>query len=289
MSRRSGPGPRPLLRARQALSRTLRLAVVGHIELVRFARVERVPAPGDIAHARETWEEAAGGGGVSVVQLARAAGSATMFTALGDDEAGHRAGRELEALGVRVEASFRDRPQRLAVTLIDADGERTITTFGERLDPSTDDPLPWDELASTDGVYVTAGDPGALEAARTARVVVATARILDRLKGLELDALVASARDPAEAFDPEGLKPAPRLAVLTEGGRGGTYRTADGTMGRFEAPALPGPMQDTYGAGDSFAAGLTYGLASGLGPQEAVDLAARWGGEALTRRGAHGA
>jgi len=51
----------------------------------------------------------------------------------------------------------------------------------------------------------------------------------------------------------------------------------------------PGPLQDAYGAGDSFAAGLTYGLAEGLSMDEAVGLAARSGAAALSRRGAHGA
>jgi ribokinase len=52
---------------------------------------------------------------------------------------------------------------------------------------------------------------------------------------------------------------------------------------------VPGPLQDTYGAGDSFAAGLTFGLAEGLPMDEAIALAARSGAAALSRRGAHGA
>ena len=53
----------------------MRLAVVGHVEWVEFARVEHVPEPGDIVHALETWEEAAGGGAVAAVQLANLNGS----------------------------------------------------------------------------------------------------------------------------------------------------------------------------------------------------------------------
>jgi ribokinase len=47
-------------------------------------------------------------------------------------------------------------------------------------------------------------------------------------------------------------------------------------------------VADTYGAGDSFAAGLTYALASGEEPAAALEVAARTASEALTRRGAHG-
>src|SRR5438046_3042188 len=51
----------------------MRVAVVGHVEWVEFARVERVPRPGEIVHALETWEEPAGGGAVAAAQLARLA------------------------------------------------------------------------------------------------------------------------------------------------------------------------------------------------------------------------
>ena len=58
----------------------------------------------------------------------------------------------------------------------------------------------------------------------------------------------------------------PALIVRTEGRRGGRYETADGRSGRYEAVAPPGPVVDTYGAGDSFAAGLTFALGSAWRP-----------------------
>src|SRR5436190_7768087 len=137
----------------------MRVAVVGHVEWIEFARVERMPAAGEIVHALEAWEEPAGGGAVAAVQLARLAGECLFLTALGDDELGHRSKRELEALGVRVEAAWREGPQRRAFVHVDAGGERTITVIGARVGPSHDDPLPWAELDGADGVYFTAGDP----------------------------------------------------------------------------------------------------------------------------------
>jgi ribokinase len=50
---------------------------------------------------------------------------------------------------------------------------------------------------------------------------------------------------------------------------------------------LPGPVGDAYGAGDSFAAGLTFGLGSGMDIREAVALAARCGAHCMTGRGAY--
>ena len=66
----------------------MRTAVVGHVEWVEFVRVDRVPGPGEIIQARESWAEAAGGGGVASVGLAALAGTCTLFTALGRDTLG---------------------------------------------------------------------------------------------------------------------------------------------------------------------------------------------------------
>src|SRR5438132_3054772 len=154
----------------------MQVAVVGHVEWVEFARVDHVPAPGEIVHALETWEEPAGGGAVAAVQLTRLAGECLFLTALGDDELGHRAARELEELGVRVEAVWRQEPQRRALVHVDAAGERTITMIGERMGPHGDDALPWSELEHADAVYFTAGDPEAVRMARAACQLVATTR-----------------------------------------------------------------------------------------------------------------
>jgi len=61
----------------------MRVAVVGHVEWIEFARVDHVPARGEIEHAIESWEDAAGGGAVAAVQLAKLAGECLFLTALG--------------------------------------------------------------------------------------------------------------------------------------------------------------------------------------------------------------
>jgi len=81
------------------------LAVVGHVEWVEFVRVERVPKPGEIVHALETWEEAAGGGAVAAVQLAKLAGSATLFTALGGDVIGKDQCEKLQKFIMSIETA----------------------------------------------------------------------------------------------------------------------------------------------------------------------------------------
>ncbi|HLN11621.1 MAG TPA: PfkB family carbohydrate kinase, partial [bacterium] len=71
-------------------------------------------------------------------------------------------------------------------------------------------------------------------------------------------------------------------------GGGGSRRSGGGSSsgeGSWAAAPPPGPVVDSYGCGDSFAAGLTYGLGAGMPAQDAIDLAARCGAACLTGHG----
>ena len=259
----------------------MRLAVVGHVEWIDFLRVERVPAQGEIIHASRGWGDAAGGGAVAAVQLANLAGSATFFTTFGADARGRQARERLEKKDVRVLAREVDVPQRYGVTFVDDEGERTITVVGERLTLRGEDrELPWGELETADGVYFVSGDAATVRRARQARVLVAATRSLEVLKeaGVELDAIVGSATDAGERYRHGDLYPAPRLVVRTEGAAGGSIEPG----GRYEPVEPPGTIADSYGCGDCFAAGFTYGLAAGMPVGEAAQS-----GRRLRRHGSH--
>jgi ribokinase len=264
-----------------------RVAVVGHVEWVQFARVPHVPLAGEVIHAHDAFEEPAGGGAVAAVQLARLAGEAMFVTALGDDELGARSTGRLNELGVDVRAARRPVATRRAVTLVDELDERTIITLGPRLEPTGgDEDLPWEALGEKDAVYFTAGDLGALRAARAARVLVASPRAGEALgQGVELDALVLSGEDSIERAQAERAQVDARLVVFTEGARGGAYRERSGESGRWAAVPPVAEAVDSYGCGDSFAAGLTYGLGAGLEVPQALALAARCGALCLTGQG----
>jgi ribokinase len=264
----------------------MRVAVVGHVEWIEFARVARLPQPGEIVHATEWWQDAGGGGAVAAVQLARLAGGAEFFTALAEDELGARSRGRLEELGERVHAAPRPGVQRRGFVYLDDAGERTITILGDRIVPRGDDDLPWERLDGADAVYFTGGDPAALHAARRARVLVATPRAYETLRagGVRLDALVRSSTDPGERDAGDDLDPPPHVIVSTAGKEGGKWVGEDHTNGTWNAADLPGPKRDSYGAGDSFAAGLTYGLGVGLPIEQAVHVAARCGAHKLTGR-----
>ncbi len=266
----------------------MRVAVVGHVEWVEFARVESVPRAGEIVHALETWQEPAGGGAVAAAQLARLAGSCVFLTALGADELGRRSRSELTGLGIDVRAIPDAEPTRRAFTYVDETGERTITVLGQKLRPSGGDSrLPWRELAGLDAVYFVSGDAEALHHARLARVLVASARELPTLReaGVQLDALVGSGDDEGELYRPGELEPPPGVVVTTSGGLGGWVQPG----GPFRPAPLPGTVVDGYGCGDSFAAGLTFALGRGDSVDEAVALAARCGAAVMTGRGPYAA
>jgi len=251
----------------------VRCAVVGHVEWVDSVLVDRVPAVGDIAHGAQDWSEPAGGGAVAAAQLVRLAGACDFFTALGNDEHGRRAVARFSELGIAADVEWFGATRR-AFVQVDAHGERTITTVGEKLRRRQ---LP--AMDGYDAVFFVAGEVEALRAARAARFLSATPRELPTLLagGVHLDLLVGSGTDPGERY-PGGLDVA--LVVRTEGVRGGT---ANGR--RYEPATPPAPIVDTYGAGDSFAAALTFALGRGDSLDSALRLAARAGATVITGKG----
>lgn len=146
------------------------------------------------------------------------------------------------------------------------------------------DPLPWDLLAECDGVFVSATDATGLTLARKAKVLTATPRLrlpVLQQAGIAIDALIGSGLDPSEQLPQGSLTPAPALTIATEGAQGGLLIPG----GRYSASAPPGPVVESYGCGDSFAAGVTAGLAAGWEPPQATHLGATCGAACATRFG----
>ncbi len=263
-----------------------RVAVVGHVEWVRFATVDRPPEPGAVLRAPGSRLEPAGGGAAAAAELARLAGHCLLVTATGSDALGDAVAPALGRSEITVTGPRRPEGHRQAVTMIDPRGERTIMVIGPAQSACGHevDPALFDDI---DALYFCKGDAALLRLARRARVLVATARVLDvvRESGVQLDALVRSGHDPDESYEEGDLAPRPRLVATTDGAKGGAWDSA-GASGRWTPTPPLAPIVDAYGAGDCFAAGLAWALAQGLGPQEAVDFAATRGAAALTRHGA---
>ena len=269
----------------------MRVGVVGHVEWVEFIAVAKLPHAGDVVHAEGSFTRAAGGGGVAAGVLAELGAQVDFFCALGRDREGEAALEQLRARGVNVHVGWRSQPTRRALTMLEHGGERTIVTIGERLEPSAGDDLGWERLREAQAVYFTAGDIGALAYARAARVLVASPRARSALRALAredgkapVDALVFSAQDRDECEWAKEVADCARVLVATEGADGGRWWGA--CEGRFGAESTPGPVRDSYGCGDSFAAAFTFGLASGGSIAQGAALGAHWGARCLTRAGA---
>jgi ribokinase len=260
----------------------MRVAVIGHVEHITLGRVPRVPGPGEIAHAKEVRTFPGGGGGIAFFQLAKSPGEVHLFTALGADEAAAQVRERVGTTGARIHAAQRPAPHTRDVVLVTPDGERTIVVLGEPLHPERRDALPWELLTSCDAAYFTAEDPDALRAARSARLLVVTARRRAALiaSGVRADIVVGSAADPREASSLADHPIRPGALVMTEGAAGGRIETAEGVR-RFAAPRSTAPRGGSYGAGDSFAGALTWYAALGLSVDEACARAAHHGAAVL--------
>jgi len=264
---------------------TLKLAVVGHVEWVTFMAVEQLPKPGRIGHASRFLEEPAGGGAVVAVQLAKLLKQEIhFFTALGKDDFGYKSQHRLEELGLKTSVAWRATPTRRAISLVDACGERAITVIGERLQPTAQDSLPWDDLNKFDGVFVTATDSKGMNLCRAADFLATTPRVgLKTIQraNVEIDALIGSGLDPDEQIPNGSINPIPRIRISTEGDSGGRIWPSE----RYQAFEAKSEVIDAYGCGDSFAAGVTAGLSAGWRTDQAISLGSYCGAKCVTHFG----
>ena len=259
-----------------------RVAVIGHAQHITIARVGRLPAPGEILHLDHPYWFPGGGGGVAFHQLTKGPAAVAFFTAIGSDDTGDAVLRRLAETRATIHAARPAVAHSRDLVLVTPDAERTIVVIDEPLHPARRDPLPWETLRECDAVFFTARDPDALRAARAARVLVVTARRAQALReaAVAADVVVGSANDPQEASTRADYPLPPRILVMTEGARGGWVETATGRV-RFSPSPAPSPVVSAYGAGDSFAAALTWYVAAGHDPVDAATRAAAHGAAVL--------
>jgi ribokinase len=216
------------------------------------------------------------------MQIARLNGSCLFFTVVGNDELGKKSIEQLRANSVEVYAqTVDDQPTKTIAVHIDENNERTITVAGNLRPSGQDTSLPWDKLAEMDAVYFVSGDIEALKYAIRSKALTSIARVLPLIKqsNVQLDALLAS-----ERYKPGDINPEPKSVITTQGGSGGYLE--NGIRYRAEAVS-PENIVDFYGCGDSFAAGVTYGLAN-REIHTALAISAHAGATAAQRRGAFG-
>lgn len=95
---------------------------------------------------------------------------------------------------------------------------------------------------------------------------------------LELDAT------PEQGFRQLHERFGTRHLILTLGSKGALWIN---TLGVYKSKVFPVKVQDTVGAGDSFLAGMLYGIYKGLAPKKAIDYAAALGALVASKEGAN--
>ena len=251
----------------------LNFAVVGHIEWVNFLKVDLLPKPGVISHAESSIEYPAGGGTVIAKTLSDLTiNKVHFFTSLGKDFYGEQSFNILSGMGLKLHVAWSNKPTRRGFSLIDSNGERSITVIGERLAPSHQDKLDWSIFEKMDGIFITASDSEIFKRARIADLLCTTPRVgiktINKSK-VFLDGLIGSNLDPGEVYSLSELIKQPRYIIKTEGENGGIIFPG----GRYKALKNKKRKVDSYGCGDSFAAGILYGLTSKWSIEKCLDLA----------------
>ncbi|MGI9116349.1 MAG: PfkB family carbohydrate kinase [Gaiellales bacterium] len=266
-----------------------RIGVVGHVEWVLFGSAPTPPSAGEIVHLSDPFEEPAGGGAVVAIALARAGADVLFYTALAGDTEGAATRARMAEEGVELRVGVRGGRQARAMTILDEGGDRTIIVSQPNAYPRADDDLGWSDIEACAAVYATCGEPSALVEARRAPILVCSARQMAALleSGVRADVVIGSLSDRGEQIDFRILGVNANAIVLTDGERGGRWMSRDDS-GLWDRQPLPGEKADTYGAGDTFAAGLTHALGCGLEMHDAVEIAARWGAAAVCNRGPYG-
>ena len=264
----------------------LKLAVIGHVEWVTFLKVDQLPLAGQISHAKDCFEEAAGGAAVAAIQMARLINRPVdLITSLGKDTFGEKCYERLTKLGLNLKVAWREEATRKGISLISKDGERAITVIGERLQPIASDDLPWNDMKNYDGIFVTATDKEGLRFARKARFLAATPRTgKDTLEisKVKINALIGSGLDPGEKINYEELVPKPDIYIATEGKSGGKVYPQ---KHKYKSLKPSTKEIDSYGCGDCFAGAVTTALSAKLSLDKAINIGAYCGAECSTHYG----
>ncbi len=251
----------------------LNLAVIGHVEWINFLKVDQLPKQGVISHSEKSIEYPAGGGSVIAKTLSELTNNQVhFFTSLGNDYYGEQCFKILSNMGIKLHVAWRNNPTRRGFSLIDSHGERSITVIGERLAPTYKDNLDWKVFERMDGIFITASDSEIFKKARIAESLCSTPRVgLNTINksNVLLDGLIGSNLDPGEVFSLSEISIKPKFTIKTEGENGGIVYPG----GRYKALINKKTKIDSYGCGDSFAAGILYGLSSKWSIEKSLNLA----------------
>jgi ribokinase len=261
-----------------------RLTVVGSINLDLVARVRYLPRPGETLTDAELSHVPGGKGANQAVAAARLGAHVRLVAALGEDEFGRDAVRDLRAAdvdlsGVQVVTSATG----IALILVDDEGENQIVVVpgaNHSLDPARVEVGEADALLcqleiGDEAIGAAAAQTDAFFCLNAAPARPVSDAILQRV-----DLIVANSFE----LDALGSSPLGALFALTLGAEGALLIDDGEEVARARPPAVE--AVDGTAAGDAFTACLVVSLLEGRDRQEAIERACAAGALAASRPGA---
>ncbi|SHK37124.1 ribokinase [Pseudonocardia thermophila] len=292
--------------------------VLGAVNVDMVVRAPRLPAPGETVVGPGMERFGGGKGANAAVAAARAGGRVRYIGAVGDDDIGRQALRELQDDGVDTSGVLVSTasPTGVALIVVGPGGENQIAVgAGANGDVSAE--LVTAELArvlpGAGGVLVSTEIPEEAVAAAVraahgagvrcilnpAPVVPVVAELLGLGPVLTPNAgecLALAGRPPADGAEPkrDQVLDAAHALVAVTGAEVVVTLGADGVLvvrpgGTSEhVPPRPATVRDTTGAGDTFSGVLALALARGVGLDDAVRIANAAAALSVAGEGARG-
>jgi ribokinase len=257
---------------------TVRLAVVGSINLDLVAVAERLPRPGETVTGA-TFSRVPGGKGANQAVAAALLGAeVAMIGCVGEDAFADEALAGLREAGVALDGVRRaDAPTGVALITVDAEGENAIVVApGANLELRPEDVV----LPEVDGVLCQQEIPQATveRAAELARGRFYLNAAPARHEAPEADLTIVN------RYELEALLGWRGVVCLTLGAEGAVLLEDGEELARAEPPALA--AVDGTAAGDAFAACLVVSLLEGRPQEESLRRACAAGALAASRLGA---
>ena len=281
----------------------------GHMQLVDAAGIETL-----YKSMGPAVEVSGGSAANTLVGLASLDGRAAFIGKVADDEFGKIFGHDIRAANVEFSCNpvSGKAPTSRSLILVTPDGERTMNTFlgiSTDLDDGEVDPQ---MIKASKIIYLEGYLFDQPEAKAAFRQAVAIAKDAGRQVALSLsdgfcverhrgeflnliregvDIVFANSDEICSLYETDDFETAANLvardtslSALTRGA-GGSVIIADGT--RIEIPVDPvSKVEDTTGAGDLYASGFLYGVATGRDIETAGRLGSLAAGEIISHMGA---
>jgi ribokinase len=260
------------------------VAVVGSINLDLVARVEQLPRPGETLTGAELEYVPGGKGANQAVAAARLGAQVRFVGAVGEDEFGTLAVRELRRAGVDLSRTQVVRSRTgIALILVDDAGENQIVVVpganhaldAGRVDVGNPDALISQLEVQDDPIESALGQTDAFFCLNAAPARAVPSAILERA-----DLIVANSLE-LEAL---GSAPMGALFALTLGAEGALLLEEGEEVARAAPPHVE--AVDGTAAGDAFTACLVVSLLEGRDREDALRRACAAGAIAASRPGA---